>query len=252
MEMLVRTLEEAALHASPTLETRFYDGWLLRYANGYTRGANAVYPMYGSTLELDEKISYCEAYYAHKKQPAQYRITPLTFPSGLDEYLIERGYSKEDPTGVYIFNLLSAATFPEDNARVEIEWKKEWLQAFCRFRGLTDYIETVRTTLEKITLPACFLAVYHHNEIVSVGLGVQDGEWIGLYRIATAPEARRQGYARAVVNSLLYWGKENGAQKAYLRTGDTNLPAIHLYETTGFIRAYSVWYRSQPIHYSLD
>ena len=58
--MTIRDIEELALNAWPALQTKHYDGWVLRFANGYTRRSNAVIPLYESTLDLDEKINFCE------------------------------------------------------------------------------------------------------------------------------------------------------------------------------------------------
>jgi hypothetical protein len=48
------------------LQTVLYDGWLLNFANGYTRRANSVQTLYPSTLDLEEKIDYCEALYTRE------------------------------------------------------------------------------------------------------------------------------------------------------------------------------------------
>ena len=46
---LVATLEEAALNGLPALQTEFYDGWIVRMSEGYSRRANCVVPLYEST-----------------------------------------------------------------------------------------------------------------------------------------------------------------------------------------------------------
>ena len=47
---LVVALEEAALNGLPALQTEFYDGWIVRMSEGYSRRANCVVPLYGSTI----------------------------------------------------------------------------------------------------------------------------------------------------------------------------------------------------------
>lgn len=61
---LVARLEEAALNGLPALQTEFYDGWIVRMAEGYSRRANCVVPLYESTTPLQEKLVHCEAAYA--------------------------------------------------------------------------------------------------------------------------------------------------------------------------------------------
>ena len=57
---MIRYLEELALNAWTSIQTVVYDGWLIRFSNGYTKRANSVNPIYESTGDLDRKIAYCE------------------------------------------------------------------------------------------------------------------------------------------------------------------------------------------------
>jgi N-acetylglutamate synthase len=77
---------------------------------------------------------------------------------------------------------------------------------------------------------------------VSIGQAVADGEWVGLYAIATDPARRRQGHGRALVRQLLAWGRQHGATRSYLQVIATNAPAVRLYEQLGFAEAFRYWY----------
>jgi hypothetical protein len=59
-------MEELSLNAWPAHQTLLYDGWVIRFANGYTKRANSVNPLYLSTIDLDEKIAFCRASIASK------------------------------------------------------------------------------------------------------------------------------------------------------------------------------------------
>ena len=91
---LVTTLEEAALNGLPALQTEFYDGWIVRMAEGYSRRANCVVPLYESTTPLQEKLAHCEAAYARASLPCLFKIFPACQPEDLDETLAQLQYSQ--------------------------------------------------------------------------------------------------------------------------------------------------------------
>ncbi len=53
---MIRTIEELSINALPALQTMLVDGWVLRFANGYTKRANSIHPLYASTGDAREKI----------------------------------------------------------------------------------------------------------------------------------------------------------------------------------------------------
>src|SRR5690242_21399752 len=93
--LLIRHLEELSLNALPSLESIYLDGWVVRFANGYTKRANSVNPLYDSSMNLDDKIAYCESLYAVRKQPTVYKMTSLAEPHDLDSVLANLGYREE-------------------------------------------------------------------------------------------------------------------------------------------------------------
>jgi ribosomal-protein-alanine N-acetyltransferase len=58
-----------------------------------------------------------------------------------------------------------------------------------------------------------------------------------LLTLATQPEARRKGLARAVLQEGLALAYAAGARICYLEVAEGNLPAIALYTGAGFVRA---------------
>src|SRR6478672_4265852 len=97
---MILPLEERALNAWPALQTVHYDGWVLRFAAGYTRRANSVQPLYPGALPPAEKIAYCAAVYAGRGQPPIYKLTPAAQPAVLDQALADLGYRQEALTSV--------------------------------------------------------------------------------------------------------------------------------------------------------
>jgi ribosomal protein S18 acetylase RimI-like enzyme len=81
------------------------------------------------------------------------------------------------------------------------------------------------------------------GSIVACGLGVLQGEYLGLFDIVTRDSERRKGYGREVTESLLAWGQSQDASYAYLQVMLSNTAAQALYGQLGFGERYQYWYR---------
>lgn len=55
-----------------------------------------------------------------------------------------------------------------------------------------------------------------------------------LQRLAVHPDARRRGYARALVDDALLWMQRRGLTSVLVNTGIDNEPALRLYAAVGF------------------
>ncbi len=58
MMTIITALEELSLNAWPSHQTLLLDGWIIHLANGYTRRANSVNPLYPGNQALDQKINF--------------------------------------------------------------------------------------------------------------------------------------------------------------------------------------------------
>lgn len=65
---------------------------------------------------------------------------------------------------------------------------------------------------------------------------VEMGELIYLYDLFVAPEARRQGVARALMDAARQYGLDRGADRLQLETAVDNSRAQSLYESLGWKR----------------
>ncbi|HFL2538672.1 TPA: hypothetical protein ACG3G9_003832, partial [Clostridioides difficile] len=88
-----KIIEELSLNHWQSLSTLFYDGWILRFANGFTKRANSIQPIYDSTHDVFAKIDECERIYASNQLSTIFKITPFIQPDHLDQLLQDRGYS---------------------------------------------------------------------------------------------------------------------------------------------------------------
>ena len=90
MDRLSATAEEACFNAWPALKEIFYDGWLIRLANGETRRTNSVNVIGPGSRAMEEKIAHCERIYAAHNQSAYFRIRSCDDPV-LEDVLEQRG-----------------------------------------------------------------------------------------------------------------------------------------------------------------
>ena len=241
--MIVR-IEELSLNAWPSLQTMSYDGWMLRFANGYTKRANSVNPLYSSSSDIDEKIDFCEYVYQKKNLSTVFKMTASVQPRDLDEKLHAKGYQIDSPTSVQTIDL-NAMNLPRiAGAEFRDDLSEAWLENYCRMNAVPIvHLKTLQKILMNIIPNHCFVSITSNDRIVACGLGVLQSGYIGLFDIVTDRDFRNRGYGEQIVNSILDWGKQNRAHTSYLQVMLNNVPALHLYSKLGFIEQYQYWYR---------
>jgi ribosomal protein S18 acetylase RimI-like enzyme len=211
--------------AWPAFEQREHDGWILRYAGGVTKRANSVLPL-GRPVDLAGAIEAAEAFYADKSQRSVFSVGPGAL-AGLDGALDARGYELVDPTVVMVSGEVAAPVHP---VRIEDlpwpEWMETWWAVDGRYGGGAEVAERICTGV-----PALYAAVEEDGRAVAVGRGVPQGDTVGIYCMATLPQARRRGLARSVLRTLV---QASGARSAYLAVTAGNEAAQALYRSEGF------------------
>jgi ribosomal protein S18 acetylase RimI-like enzyme len=247
LAIMITAIEELSLNAWPSLLTMLYDGWVMRFANGYTRRANSINPLYPSTLEVDQKICFCEEMYQSSQLPVVFKITPKVHPGKLDGRLRANGYLKDALTSVQVMELNSVSGQTSREAHLLESLSAEWLDDFCRMSAVTSsQRKTLKQILSNITPRHCFVSLEAYDQVVACGMGVLQSGYIGLFDIVTDPAFRNRGYGRRVVKNILAWGRQNNAGKAYLQVMLNNPAALHLYSKIGFVEEYQYWYRVKP------
>jgi len=239
---MILTLEEMSLNAWPSLQQVLLDGWVLRFSHGYTRRANSINPIYPGTLALPEKIAYCERLYQAHKLPVIVKITPAVQPAGLDEILMERGYTRQAESEVMTHSV-PGVPHPRGvhccNDRPD-----DWLAAYTNFSNLSPMdSRTHATIITALAVPHMLALALDGDTPVACGLGILDRGYLGLFDIITHPEYRRQGHGTRVLHVLFAWAYNHGVQHTYLQVMTSNLPALTLYRRLGFQSAYTYWYR---------
>jgi len=239
-----KLIEELSLNHWPSLSTLLYDGWLLRFANGYTKRANSISPIYDSTYDIQQKIIECEKMYAKEQLPIIYKITPFVHPAHLDTLLAEQGYSQLDMTSVQVLELGLVRQPRLTSVTINEEADSEWISHICRMSQVKEQYEpTIERLLANIKTRKGLITMYIDGKAVACGYGVIEREYLGLFDIVTDPDYRNQGYAEQMILHLLHWGKQHGARHSYLAVVANNTPALRLYEKIGYTEIYKYWYR---------
>ena len=59
-DFVIQTIEEICLNTWSSLQQILYDGWILRFANSYTKRANSINPLYKASKNVYEKVARYE------------------------------------------------------------------------------------------------------------------------------------------------------------------------------------------------
>jgi Predicted acetyltransferase len=238
-------LEEMSNNHWPALSTMLYDGWVLRFAEGYTKRANSISPLYPSTLDLERKIQVCEELYARHGLPAVYKLTPFVQPAHLDGLLEEMGYAMGGTISVQTLDLDQVPEEPR-NRSVEIveSFTADWLDAYGALSGVQPEDRRVlERMLANIRTPAACASLRLDGRVAACGMGVLERGTLGVFCVVTDPGYRNRGLGGQLMLRLLQWGKANEAKRSYLQVETGNAPALRLYAKLGYRELYKYWYR---------
>lgn len=246
---MVRKIEELSNNAWAALQSTLYDGWVLRFSEGYSKRANSIQSLYKSYEDIQKKISKCEELYSSNKLDTVFKITPEANPDNLDIVLEQLGYKKEAPTSVQIMDLDKFECSLQDNRiSYDVQLIEEWVENFCRISHIDDHKRPIiQKMLNNIVPDKFFFSMKEKEKTVGCGLAVLEDDFIGLFDIVIHGECRGKGYGKLLVENILYVGKEHGAKKAYLQVVVGNEPAFKLYAGLGFTEVYEYWYRVKKV-----
>jgi len=209
---MIRVVEELSMNAWPSLQTMLYDGWVLRFADGYTRRANSINPIYPSFDEVGDKIRTCESLYRDRGLNVVFKMTSAVYPESLDAVLAGRGYAVDAQTSVQtldlgrvqIADLGSLAQVSAQEATLAESLSDGWLAAFCEMSGIPERRgPLLRQMLRSIAPATCFAAIRHGDRAIACGLGIVQAGFVGLFDIVT--HRKRGSKATAPDSSRASW-----------------------------------------------
>lgn len=255
-------LEELTLNTSPAIHQTLFDGWILRASNTDTRRANSVTTLYSSETgtvgsaassaahhvlrPLEEKIAYCEAWYALRNQRTIFRLTEELAPRELDAMLAARGYTREVETLVMTLPMTASPDLPILPPGVKLleRTTAEGIADAHRLKG--SPLEAVGQDLKRQSIwrgAQKFLALATADGVVACGMARIEDAHVGIFNMRTDIAVRGKGYASLLMARLIDWGRHSGAHTAFLQVDCENTGAVTIYRRFGFIPQYLYWHR---------
>ncbi len=240
---LIRYIEELSLNAHPSLQTQYYDGWLLRFANGYSSRANSVNVIYPSTMDIKEKIEECEKRYFKCGLPCIFKVTDENAHI-LDDLLKEREYQVVTPTDVMILDMTNKQ-FAFADCIITENVTDEWLDTYFTLekytnQGTRDTVTQIRNMIQNDTL---YCIIKEDGKNIACASAVIENGYVYIANVIVDEMYRGRGYGSMLCETLLEKAKDKGGYTAYLQVIQTNQIALNMYEKLGFEKEYSYWYR---------
>jgi GNAT superfamily N-acetyltransferase len=197
-------------------------------------------------LSADECIAAAEAFYGERGLPPMFQVSDACQPPDLDERLARRGYAIDAPVSVETVSIDAyrmAGQPPQVATSVLGTPSEEWLGISVDRGRFAGKREPYLGILSRIGTRGGFALARWKGKPIAVGLGVIDGDWLGIFSMLTVPETRRRRAATAILGALVGWASPRGATRAFLQVEKTNEPARALYRASGFLPAYGYHYR---------
>ena len=236
-------IENAAFHSWPAFEHFNRDGWVYRFANGFTKRANSVNVLNDHAGGLEQRVVTAEEEYNRRNLRCVFRLLSFNTNSGLEDVLDRRGYNKGDHSLVLVQKLWGKRFETPVPDCFEIE---KWGEQYSRFgSGAPCDDESHFKMVQRIKDNKIFVLQESAGIIVSCGLGVVHGGYFGIFDIRTHPGHRRSGHAYHMISGMLAWAVKNGAHTAYVQVVAENFTAVKLYDKLGYAPGYEYHYKIQ-------
>jgi ribosomal protein S18 acetylase RimI-like enzyme len=241
---LVAACEERIVNAWPAPSTLMVEGWVVRFANGYSGRANSASPLKPGATLSDAALALIEGLYAGAGLPPCIRTTPLTQP-GMKRRLAARGYRVKDRAIGMASPLASPSPMPP-GLRIEPHATRGWIEAAAsRQSPEKNDPDKLAAIVGNIRMPAAFATLMQRDAPVALGMCVAERGMAEIGAVIVDAGLRGQGHGRALMQGLMSWADARCCTHAFLQVEAGNAPAIRLYESLGFRPAYGyeTWVR---------
>ncbi|WP_461165146.1 GNAT family N-acetyltransferase [Arthrobacter sp. R4-81] len=243
---------EALMDAAwPAHERQDTGEWVFRAASGVTQRANSIWVR---DTAANESAAMRDAvqWYRRNRLPVIYQLAEDLRDrrhqrhESLHALLDAAGYTRQSET--LVMHLGSASNRAAAGTSIEVlpDPSEEWLQLWWSVdgRGGLEELAVARRILTGC--PALYALVRDDDGVpAAVGRLALVGSYGGFYCMATRPDARRQGYARRIINALLGEGRSHGLSGYWLMVTASNPAGQELYRRAGFTEVGRYVYRQE-------
>jgi GNAT superfamily N-acetyltransferase len=195
-----------------------------------------------------------EGFYHAAGLPVTVQVSPVERHAALDAALVARGYRREAPTlvltapvaavlALHDASVVPGAAAPARPVVIESGAGTGWLAAYQALNGPADTSAVAGSVVARVPAPTGFARLAVDGRDVAIGLFVADGEWTGVFCMATDPRYRRRGLALAVLGAGARWAAARGCAGLYLQVEQDNIAARYLYARAAFTHSHSYHYR---------
>jgi ribosomal protein S18 acetylase RimI-like enzyme len=212
-------------------------------AGGVTGRVNAAWPIEWTGDDVDAAITEVEAWYASLNLPPRFKLTDgAVAPDDLPVVLAKRGYAPTKHTLV-MTRAIGADAEADRSVAVFDEMPDVFDRALTDSTPDLDELEERRAIARRAPRPAAFAVIEWNDRPAAVGMTALAEDLAGLFLMRTIPEARRRGFAKRILRTLLARAERLGAAHAFLQVEADNRPAVSLYEAEGFeaLTSYRFW-----------
>ncbi len=162
------------------------------------------------------------------------RVTPLA-ADGVEPLLLANGYRIKDQSAMLVRPLGGAGLAADPRIRIESAPGRGWLA------GVSERQEPSKRSADhlfaivgQLRIPAAFATLRIDSRPVGFGMAAIDRGYAEIGSVMLDAGFRGQGLGRALVDGLLAWAEEQGAERAFLQVDVTNTVARKLYASQGF------------------
>ena len=242
----IRFLENISANGYVALEEIYYDGWELRFTQGFTGRANSIQIREESTIELTQKVEYCEKAYVEHNLPCMFKLTDAD--REFISFLEKIWYQTIKPTDVMILELKNANTGYDVREVLDgvhfSTTPDDWFESYFEFENFQDKknMELTRKIHAKVSVDQVYVKVFYKEKVAAVAsLAIESGYSL-LHNVVVSPEFRGIGLGKKVCQAAIMKSKEVGASYIYLQVMQNNPIALDLYGKLGFEKQYTYYY----------